>query len=118
MEYLTTTLQDFQDAQTRGQASNQRASRAKRASDVQTTASWAPSKGAKTAKVEDPEEDLDDNPFEMLFDGEEVRQEELEELAEALDFTSAVAMARLFASLDKRGQSDLLNRAKVIVERI
>lgn len=111
-------LQDFQDATTRGHASNQRASRAQLPVQVKTTASWAPSRGKKVHESEEPVERPDVNPFKMLFDGDQVSEEILEELAEALDFGSAAAMARSFAGMTGNEQVAFMARAKEIVERI
>lgn len=111
-------FQDFQDAATRNHASNQRASRAKLPVEVKTTASWAPSKGKKEHKAKEPTEKADVNPFRMLFEGDQVSEEILEELAEALEFGSAAAMARSFTSMTGNEQVAFMSRAKEIVERI
>jgi hypothetical protein len=111
-------MQDFQDVQRRGAASNQRASRAKVPIEVKTTSSWAPSKGTKATKGTKSAPEPDINPFRMLFDGEQVVEEVLEELAEALEFQSAASMARSFTTLDRKGQAELLTKAKEIVERL
>lgn len=111
-------LQDFQDATTRGHASNQRASRAKVPIHVKTTSSWAPSKGNKGVRVKESVEAPDTNPFKLLFDGDKVSEDVLEELAEALDFRNAAAMARKFAEMGGNEQVAFMAKAKEIVERI
>lgn len=54
----------------------------------------------------------------MLFDGDQVSEEILEELAEALEFRSAAAMARQFAGMARDEQAKFMTKAKEIVERI
>lgn len=54
----------------------------------------------------------------MLFDGDQVSEEVLEELAEALDFQSAAAMAKRFAGMGREEQGKFMAKAKEIVERI
>lgn len=87
---------------------------------MKTTASWAPSKGKgpTAGRSEIPPKEPDTNPFKMLFDGDQVSEEVLEELAEALDFQSAAAMAKRFAGMGREEQGKFMAKAKEIVERI
>lgn len=114
--------QEFSDARKRGHTSNQRASNVK----MKMASSWAPSKGVKSETAEEHKD-----PFEMLFQGGDVRGGEeplalkilltqpiaeiLAELAESLDYQSPAAMARAFATMDKRGQARLIQRAQDMV---
>lgn len=60
----------------------------------------------------------DVNPFKLLFDGDQVSEDILEELAEALDFQSAAAMARKFSGMNGSDQAQFMTKAREIVERI
>ncbi|KAL7007449.1 hypothetical protein EMMF5_002913 [Cystobasidiomycetes sp. EMM_F5] len=117
-------VREFSDARKRGHTSNQRASNVK----MKMASSWAPSKGVKSETAEEHKD-----PFEMLFQGGDVRGGEeplalkilltqpiaeiLAELAESLDYQSPAAMARAFATMDKRGQARLIQRAQDMVAK-
>jgi hypothetical protein len=111
-------MRDYKDVKKRGAAANQRASTAKKTASVKSSSSWAPSKGASKASTSNKPEPPSLTPFEMLFEGGQVRMDDLADLAEALDFDSAGGLARAYAAMSSPEQEQLLVRAKEIVERI